>query len=175
MGASMPRAKRAMPSKRLSKSDLRQELIRLRREAEAEIERLIDLLDGPRPTIWPRARSARMTNANHRSTMNRRLGVGTVVTLRLTTQTTSPASAGPERMRQGEGGYGSQEDREQCLPLETKVAGARYRNSNRWAPNNDGQHVDAEVVAYRCRRIRNLSDRQREIISPKIDRSEVSI
>ncbi len=49
MGARMPRAKRVAPSKRLSETELQQELTRLRREARKEIERLIDLLDKSDP------------------------------------------------------------------------------------------------------------------------------
>jgi hypothetical protein len=79
-------------------------------------------------------------------------------------------------MRQGEGGYGTQEDREVCVPVGSSAAYRRYRCSEHWAANNDGRHVDAEVgVRFNHRRIRNLSDRQHKILAPKVDRSEVSI
>jgi hypothetical protein len=140
-----------------------------------EIERLIDLLDR---TETYDSRSGEIGPYDEREPPvddEPSLGGGDGRDLEADYADDEPSLGWPERMRQREGDYGSQEDREQCLPLETKVAGARYRDSNRWAPNNDGRHVDAEV-GYRCRKLRNLSDRQRQIIlGPKVDRSEVSI
>jgi hypothetical protein len=55
----------------------------------------------------------------------------------------------------------------------TAAARARYRKgkASRYLPNKDGLHVDSEHWFGHQRRIRNLSDRQRQLVSPKIDRS----
>lgn len=60
----------------------------------------------------------------------------------------------------------------------TEARRARYRKgkANRYAVNRDGKHVDAERgFAVGHRRIRNLSDGQRKLIGPKIERGAVTV
>jgi hypothetical protein len=60
----------------------------------------------------------------------------------------------------------------------TEAARSRYRKSkaSRYAVNRDGKHVDAERgFAVGHRRIRNLSDWQRKLIGPKIERGAVTV
>jgi hypothetical protein len=168
-------AKRLRKAKRLSESELQQELIRLRREARKEIERLIDLLDR---TETYDSRSGGIGYYDEREPRvaddEPSLGGGDGRDLEGDYADDEPSLGWPERVCQREEDWGGQNDREQCVPVGSATAYRRYRDSNRWAPNNDGQHVDAEV-SFNHRRIRNLSDRQREILSPKVNRSEVSV
>ena len=60
----------------------------------------------------------------------------------------------------------------------TEAARSRYRKgkAERYATNKDGKHVDSERgFAAGRRRIRNLSDGQRKLIRPKVDRGAVTV
>jgi hypothetical protein len=88
-----------------------------------------------------------------------------------------PILGWPENVTQGvdPGGWN---DYELSGSEVTEAARGRYRKgeASRYAVNGDGKHVDAErAFAVGHRRIRNLSDGQRKLIGPKIDRGAVSI
>jgi hypothetical protein len=85
-----------------------------------------------------------------------------------------PSLGWTERAEEGGGQCGGFEDREVCLPVGTAVAYSRYRQFDRWFTNNDGMHVDVDA-SFWLRRIRNLSERQRKILAPNVDRTEVSL
>lgn len=67
-------------------------------------------------------------------------------------------------------------DREQCPTVVTEAARQRYKASDCYSTNRDGRHLYSER-GYRCgsRYIRNLSDRQRDVVSPRLNRDEVRI
>jgi len=60
-------------------------------------------------------------------------------------------------------------------PAAMKAIRSRYKRFDRNATNADGKHVDAEW-GYGCfKRLRNLSDRQKEIVEPRLDRDAVHL
>jgi hypothetical protein len=73
------------------------------------------------------------------------------------------------------GSLGFSADCEESPSVVTAAARARYRQFDRYSANNDGWHVDSEQWFGDRRRIRNLSDQQRRLVRPKIDRSQVSL
>jgi hypothetical protein len=80
-----------------------------------------------------------------------------------------------EASAQGQGHAGPPTEFEESPPVVTAAARARYKQFDRYATNNDGRHVDSERgFGHSARRIRNLSDRQRGLVRPKIDRTQVS-
>jgi hypothetical protein len=78
-----------------------------------------------------------------------------------------------EAGRGGTGGsfMGNRADFEDAPSTVTAAARARYRQFDRYSVNNDGWHVDSEQWFGDQRRIRNLSDEQRRLVRPKIDRN----
>jgi hypothetical protein len=85
---------------------------------------------------------------------------------------TDAESAGG-RAPAGTMGY-NKSDYEEAPSTVTPAARVRYRKSDRYATNTDGWHVDSGGM-FGPRRILNLSDRQRAILRPKVDRGAVSI
>ncbi len=79
-----------------------------------------------------------------------------------------------ERPEEGGGCCGGFEDREVCVAVGTAADYFRFR-----APKIDGDAaagVDVERgYGFGPRRIRNLSDRQRDILRPKVNRRKVSV
>ena len=60
-------------------------------------------------------------------------------------------------------------------PAAMKVIRSRYKRFDRNATNADGKHVDAEG-GYGCfKRLRNLSERQKKIVAPRLDRDAVHL
>jgi hypothetical protein len=82
-------------------------------------------------------------------------------------------------MAQGPGTWGSpsfEAEQGSTSPDEIRKAQARYKRFDRYSTNRDGKHVDSEHWAYGDRRrLRNLSDKQKEIVGPKLDREKVSL
>lgn len=85
-----------------------------------------------------------------------------------------PSLGWTERAEEGGGCIGGFEDREQCVAVGAKAEYERFRAS---AINGDpAAGVDVERgYGFGPRRIRNLSDRQREILQPKVNDSKVSV
>ena len=83
-----------------------------------------------------------------------------------------PSLGWTERAEEGGGCIGGFEDREQCVAVGTKAAYERFRASK--IDGDPAAGVDVER-GYGTRRIRNLSDRQREILQPKVNDSKVSV
>jgi hypothetical protein len=174
-GGSHAQSKPVRRSKRLSKSELKQELIRLRREAGKEIERLIDLLD--RTETYDPVTGAISAYDEREPPVDDEpsLGGGDGRDLEADYADNEPSLGWTERAEEGGGQCGGFEDREVCIPVGTAAQYARYRRSDRWATKTDGKHVDAEPYFAGRKRIRNLSNRQRNILEPKINRSKVCI
>jgi hypothetical protein len=66
------------------------------------------------------------------------------------------------------------DDYEDAPSTLSKAALARHKQFDRYAVNKDGRDVDSEH-GFGPRRLRNLSDRQRAILRPKVDRRSVSL
>jgi hypothetical protein len=62
------------------------------------------------------------------------------------------------------------------MPLAAKKAArGRYKRFGRNGTNSDGRHVAAEQGFANSKRLLNLSDRQKEIVKPRLDRDAVSL
>jgi hypothetical protein len=83
-----------------------------------------------------------------------------------------PSLGWTERAEEGGGCCGGFEDREVCVAVGTAADYERFRASK--IDGDPAAGVDVER-GYGTRRIRNLSDRQREILRPKVDDSKVSV
>ncbi|MDR3489189.1 MAG: hypothetical protein P4M05_30360 [Bradyrhizobium sp.] len=83
-----------------------------------------------------------------------------------------PSLGWTERAEEGGGYCGGFEDREQCVAVGTKADYERFRASK--IDGDPAAGVDVER-GYGTRRIRNLSDRQRQILRPKVDDGKVSV
>ena len=79
-----------------------------------------------------------------------------------------------EASAQGLGHPGDTTEGEESPPVITEAARGRYKQFDRYVVNKDGRHVDSEH-GFGLRRLRNLSDRQRQILRPKIDRYAVTV
>jgi hypothetical protein len=87
-----------------------------------------------------------------------------------------PSLGWTAQVSQGQGTWGSNEDCERAGSTLTAAAQARYRPFDRHAvTNRDGRHVDAEPGFAGRKRLRNLSDKQREIVAPLVDSEKVSL
>jgi hypothetical protein len=79
-----------------------------------------------------------------------------------------------EQMAQGQGTWGSngiEAEQGSTSPGDLRRGNATYGARDPHAYNNrDGMHVDAEQGFVRRKRLRNLSDRQKELVQPKLDR-----
>jgi len=74
------------------------------------------------------------------------------------------------------GAMGTRTDFEDAPSTLTAAALARHKRFESYVVNKDGRHVDSERgYGFRSRSLRNLSDHQRAILRPKIDRGAVSI
>lgn len=87
-----------------------------------------------------------------------------------------PSLGWTEQMAQGQGTWGSSDDKEESGSYITDAARQRYNPSERYSTNRDGKHVDTQ----RCfditkRRLTNLSDQQRAAVAPRLDREEVRL
>jgi hypothetical protein len=83
-----------------------------------------------------------------------------------------------EGMAQGQGRWGGTDDRElsaQPSPETMSKARGHYSRFRDYSPNRDGKHVDSEMGFAGRKRLRNLSDQQKELVTPKIDREKVSL
>jgi len=186
----------------ISPEDLLDALERIRRQAKNEINRLIDLLD--RTDAFYDEREGQVDDEPIDGDADSEESLGSIDAVDQTRWASGEAGDregdGCADDREGDelqhGGDGAIEDNEPSLgwtedrqvmggspwpyhDLEiapstvTAAARGRYRKSNRYVANEDGQHVDSERM-FGPRRIRNLSGRQRQLIGPKIDRSQVS-
>lgn len=87
-----------------------------------------------------------------------------------------PSLGWTEQMAQGQGTWGSSDDKEEGGSYITDAARQRYRPFDRYASNRNGQHVDTERGYGRAsRRLTNLSDQQRAAVAPRLDREEVRL
>jgi hypothetical protein len=81
-------------------------------------------------------------------------------------------------MAQGQGRWGGCDDRELAgQPSQETMKKARgcYSRFRDCSPNRDGKHVDSEQGFAGRKRLRNLSDRQKELVKPKLDPDKVSL
>jgi hypothetical protein len=83
-----------------------------------------------------------------------------------------PSLGWTERAEEGGGCCGGFEDREVCVAVGTKAGYERFRASK--IDGDPAAGVDVER-GYGTRRIRNLSDRQQDIVRPKVNRSKVRV
>jgi hypothetical protein len=51
----------------------------------------------------------------------------------------------------------------------------RFDPFDRHVTNRDGKHVDSEQGFAGRKRLRNLSDQQKDLVAPKIDREKVGL
>jgi hypothetical protein len=89
-----------------------------------------------------------------------------------------PSLGWPEGMAQGQGRWGETNDRELAAgpSQETmKKAKGRYSRFRDYSPNRDGKHVDSEQGFAGGKRLRNLSDRQKDLVKPKLDREKIAL
>lgn len=87
-----------------------------------------------------------------------------------------PSLGWTEQMAQGQGTWGSSDDKEESGSYITDAARQRYRPFDRYTSNPDGMHVDTEQgCAYATRRLTNLSEKQRAAVSPRLNRDEVRL
>jgi len=81
-------------------------------------------------------------------------------------------------MHQGQGTWGSngiEAEQGSAAAVDVSRAKARYGQSDRHYDNHDGMHVDAEQGFGVRKRLRNLSDCQKEIVKPRLDRDAVTL
>ena len=84
----------------------------------------------------------------------------------------------PEGISQGEGRWGStssEAEQGSTSAGDLSRAKARYQQFDRYTVNRDGKHVDSEQGFAGGKRLRNLSDRQKELVKPKLDPDKVSL
>ncbi|MCO5132455.1 MAG: hypothetical protein M9932_18190 [Xanthobacteraceae bacterium] len=87
-----------------------------------------------------------------------------------------PSLGWTEQMAQGQGTWGSSDDKEESGSYITDAARQRYRPFDRYTSNRDGKHVDTERgFGYASRCLTNLSDQQRAAVSPRLNRDEVRL
>ena len=60
-------------------------------------------------------------------------------------------------------------------PAAMKAIRGRYKRFDRNVTNVDGKHVDSEQGFGNFKRLKNLSDRQKKIVTPRLDRDAVSL
>lgn len=180
----MRKVKRAKPPKRVS-------LTRLRREAEAAVDHLIDLLDRidpffderePHEDCEPSLGSANDQHGNGTTYMfgngvldgegpdddlEPNLGSGDGRDLELDEADKEPSLGWPEQFGAGGGGlWGGQDDREECAPVGSAAAYARFR-----ASGIDSKETGVKVVrgyGYGSRRLQGLTDAQRKAVRAKV-------
>jgi hypothetical protein len=79
-----------------------------------------------------------------------------------------------ERGQQALGDNGTEAEQGSTCPGDLRKGKARYRKRDRSGrQNRDGMHVDAEAGFGNWRRLRNLSEKQKEIVKPRLDRDAV--
>ena len=83
-----------------------------------------------------------------------------------------------EQIAQGQGTWGStgiEAEQGSAAAVDVIRARARQGQSDRHYNNRDGMHVDAEQGFGNFKRLRNLSDRQKKIVAPRLDRDAVHL
>ena len=60
-------------------------------------------------------------------------------------------------------------------PAAMEAIRRRYKRFDRHVTNADGKHIDTEGGFGGFKRLRNLSDRQKEIVEPRLDRDAVHL
>jgi hypothetical protein len=185
----------------ITPEELFQEIGRIRREARDAIKQMIDLLD--RTDAFYDEREQQIDDGPIDGDDDSEESLGSIDVANQTRWSSGEAGdregdgcaddregdelehGGESEREDDEPSLGWTEDRQviglgNCHDLEiapstlTEKARARHRQFDRYAVNRDGRHVDSERMLW-APRIRNLSDRQRAILGPKIDRDAVSI
>jgi hypothetical protein len=83
-----------------------------------------------------------------------------------------------EQIAQGQGTWGStgiEAEQGSAAAVDVIRARARQGQSDRHYNNRDGMHVDAEQGFGDFKRLRNLSDHQKKIVEPRLDRDAVHL
>jgi hypothetical protein len=151
------------------------EIGRLRKEAEIEIERLIDLLD--RTETYDPVTGAISAYDEREPPVDDEpsLGGGDGRDLEGDYADNEPSLGWPEQFGRGEGGsWGGCRDEEECVRVDDMAARERYVASTLGDPSA-GVQVEPNYGCYGPKRLSGLSERQRKILKPKVNRREVSI
>jgi hypothetical protein len=81
-----------------------------------------------------------------------------------------------EKGQQALGDNGTEPEQGSTSSVDLIEGRSRYSQRDRSSyTNRDGKHVDAEQGFASRKRLRNLSDRQKEIVAPRLDRDAVSL